>query len=100
MADTTLQVPTPSLIRDELEAAVLRDLLGPAGGPEEEVDENSVRDRYLVGMLAPRRQVMAPEEFDDLAVEVNAPQPEVMSPPIPLKRGAGTTCRLGSDVGT
>ena len=25
-----------------------------AGGPEEEIDEQSVRDRYLVGMLAPK----------------------------------------------
>ena len=35
---------------------VLKDLLGPVGGPEEEIDEPSVRDRYLVGMLAPKRQ--------------------------------------------
>jgi hypothetical protein len=42
------------------------DLLGPVGGPEEEADEQSVRDRYLVGMLAPKRQELAPEEFDEL----------------------------------
>ncbi|MBP1466155.1 DISARM system helicase DrmA [Candidatus Chloroploca sp. M-50] len=45
---------------------MLRDLLGPAGGPEEEIAEGSVRDRYLVGMLAPRQQQIAPEEQDDL----------------------------------
>ena len=45
---------------------VLKDLLGPVGGPEEEIDEPSVRDRYLVGMLAPKRQELSPEEFDDL----------------------------------
>lgn len=50
---------------------MLRDLLGPAGGPEEEIAESSVRDRYLVGMLAPRRQRIAPEEQDDLAAEVS-----------------------------
>jgi len=44
----------------------LKDLLGPVGGPEEEIDEPSVRDRYLVGMLAPKRQELSPEEFDDL----------------------------------
>ena len=31
---------------------VLNDLLGSVGGPEEEIDEQSVRDRYFVGMLA------------------------------------------------
>ena len=45
---------------------VLKDLLGPVGGPEEEIDEPSVRDRYLVGMLAPKRQELSPEEFDEL----------------------------------
>ena len=39
---------------------VLKDLLGPVGGPEEEIDEPSVRDRYLVGMLAPKRQELSP----------------------------------------
>ena len=45
---------------------VLKDLLGPVGGPEEEIAEPSVRDRYLVGMLAPKRQELSPEEFDEL----------------------------------
>ena len=55
MADPVLRAPSPTEIRAELEHAVVRDLLGPAGGSEEEVDETSVRERYLVGMLAPRR---------------------------------------------
>jgi len=42
-------------IRKELEDLVINDLLGPAAGPGEEVDERSVRDRYLVGMLAPQK---------------------------------------------
>ena len=41
-------------LRAELEAMVRRDLLGPAGGPEEEVDERAVRGRYILGLLAPR----------------------------------------------
>jgi hypothetical protein len=53
-------------IRAELEQMVLKDLLGPVGGPEEEIDEPSVRDRYLVGMLALKRQELSPEEFDEL----------------------------------
>ena len=40
-------------IRDLLRLAVIDDLLGPADGPYEEIIEMSVRDRYLVGKLAP-----------------------------------------------
>jgi hypothetical protein len=40
-------------IRDLLRLAVIDDLLGPANGPYEEIIEMSVRDRYLVGKLAP-----------------------------------------------
>jgi hypothetical protein len=40
-------------IRDLLRVATIDDLLGPAGGPEEEIVGMSVRDRYLVGKLAP-----------------------------------------------
>ena len=65
---TILQPLSPSAMRDELERLVLQDLLGPAGGAEEELDENSVRDRYIVGMLAPRDQQILPEELDELAI--------------------------------
>ena len=40
-------------IRDLLQLAVEDDLLGPADGPFEEIVGMSVRDRYLVGKLAP-----------------------------------------------
>jgi hypothetical protein len=83
-----LAAPPPVTMRAELEQLVLNDLLGPAGGPEEEVDERNITDRYLIGMLAPqrrrvgpdtpeereedappgRRRMVAPEEQDDLAV--------------------------------
>lgn len=56
-----------SEIRRELLDIVLRDLLGPAGGPEEEVDETNVRERYLVGLLAPQQQQVSLEEFDELS---------------------------------
>src|SRR5262249_30348880 len=58
---------SPVQLRTMLEELVLLDLLGPAAGPEEELDERNVRDRYLVGMLAPKRQELSPEEFDELA---------------------------------
>ena len=66
MTSLLQSIPSPTKIREELERMVLKDLLGPVGGPEEEIDEPSVRDRYLVGMLAPKRQELSPEEFDEL----------------------------------
>jgi hypothetical protein len=55
------EAPPPRQIREELRQAVLRDLLGPAAGLEEELDERSVRERYLVGTLAPKRRNLEPE---------------------------------------
>ena len=41
-------------IRSLLKLSLIDDLLGPANGPREEVVGMSVRDRYLVGKLAPK----------------------------------------------
>jgi hypothetical protein len=41
-------------IRELLQLAVMDDILGPAGGPYEQIVDMGVRDRYLVGKLAPR----------------------------------------------
>lgn len=41
-------------IRELLQCAVMDDLLGPADGPTEEIIGMSVRDRYLIGKLAPQ----------------------------------------------
>ena len=62
-----LQSSLPSLIelRAILEDMVLRDLLGPAGGPEEIVEEANVRGRYIVGLLAPKGQSALPDDDDD-----------------------------------
>jgi hypothetical protein len=67
MTDLLKSIPSSVQIRAELEELVLNDLLGPAGGAAEEITEQSVRDRYLVGMLAPTRQNLSPEQFDELA---------------------------------
>jgi len=48
-----LKKPTPYELRHILETAVIKELLGPAGGEYEEVDEPRISDRYLVGLLAP-----------------------------------------------
>ena len=58
-------------IRDALTKMVISDLLGPAGGLEEELDqrEDHVYQRYLVGMLAPKALEIAGEEMDELATD-------------------------------
>jgi len=71
-------------VRELLELATRDDLLGPANGPEELVVDMSVRDRYLVGKLAPRTPIDAPsaseiepaaaaDEEDDSEQEQAAP---------------------------
>lgn len=60
----------PVDLRSELHAIVVADLLGPAGGPEEVVTEQTVRDRYILGLLAPKGQTPLPaEEDEDLAFD-------------------------------
>ena len=39
-----LAPPSPASLRDELERLVVADLLGPAGGSDEEVDDTRVRE--------------------------------------------------------
>ena len=55
----TGSLPSLHRLRAELEAMVRGDLLGPAGGENEELTERTVRDRYLVGVLAPSRSANA-----------------------------------------
>ena len=60
-------IPLEPRLRAMLLDRVIGDLLGPAGGAEEEIAENNVRDRYVVGVLAPRRQQVLPDQQDPLA---------------------------------
>ncbi len=84
-------------IRELLQLAVMDDLLGPAGGPRELIVDMGVRDRYLVGKLAPREAAERGQEFpvdpqdaeepaSDLIVK--AQQGKIDSPPT---RGGGET---------
>jgi len=72
MTETLGSIPTPAELRAELEAMVVGDLLGPAGGASEELTERTVRDRYVVGVLAPSRageqsiEATAEEEDDEV----------------------------------
>ena len=66
-------------IREDMHMMIKRDLLGPAGGEDEELHlhERRVRDRYLVGLLAPRSEGEAsktstPTEPDPEDVEFSA----------------------------
>ncbi|MDQ3770273.1 MAG: helicase, partial [Actinomycetota bacterium] len=54
MAEESMR-PSARALRARLEDLIAKDLLGPAGGEHEEVDEGRVSERYVVGMLAPRR---------------------------------------------
>src|SRR5215510_11737558 len=70
MSEILQSIPSPVRLRAMLEEMVVNDLLGPAGGPEEELTERNVRDRYLVGVLAPRPAPQAanagkPDEDDE-----------------------------------
>lgn len=67
----TIAPPGAHAIRDELTEMIVRDLLGPAGGPDEELDqrEDHVYQRYLVGMLAPKASEIPAQQLDELATE-------------------------------
>ena len=57
MAQLTLKetIPSPLELRDMLEEMAVRELRGPVQGEDEEVP-GRIRDRYLVGILAPRQR--------------------------------------------
>ncbi|MCB0188396.1 MAG: hypothetical protein KDE31_29200, partial [Caldilineaceae bacterium] len=61
----TRSVPSPYNLRSMLDDLVRSDLLGPAGGPDEIVDEPTVRGRYIVGVLAPTRPANSDTEKSD-----------------------------------
>jgi hypothetical protein len=93
-------------VRDELERLVLDELLGPAGGEQEELTgEERPSDRYLVGMLAPRRMAARPEELDVLALAGDAPgdegRPEPEAPPLTtlFASSIGLTCSIDGEIG-
>ena len=104
--ENILKPANPYIIRDELTDMVIKDMLGPAGGPEEELNqwEDRVRERYLVGMLAPKATRVAAEEMDELAtaetddVEVGAT--DTATPPTDtfFPNSMGTSFVVDSDT--
>jgi hypothetical protein len=89
MTDTDLTQPVlvalpPAQIRNELERLFLKNIVGPEGGEEEELDIKTVRsvsDYYLVGMLAPMKRMIEMDDKDDLAID-GAGSAEGQSPDI------------------
>lgn len=91
-----LASPGARALRDELQAMVQADLLGPAGGDHEEIGDEAqnVRDRYILGVLAPRHRAGKDEDVpsdgelaqggggdgDDGSPDTGAPQRGTMFP--------------------
>jgi hypothetical protein len=67
--EATRQEPPPAdyALREVLHDAVVKDLLGPASGADEDILGTSVRDRYLVGKLAPKESSIDQADTGDLA---------------------------------
>lgn len=76
-------------IRELLQLAVMDDLLGPAGGPHELVVDIGVRDRYMVGKLAPREAANGGIEGLEgpLALDDDAEEP--IDPEVPGQHDPG-----------
>jgi hypothetical protein len=97
----SLKPPSANQIRQELQDLILRDLLGPAGGEEEIIDEGYVHDRYILGLLAPHGQSVIPEQEEDLAFtdgdgEEGAVEPSTIRNSTLLPSSMGLTFTLDS----
>lgn len=88
MSAPTTQIISAAAIRQEFEDLVRRDLLGPAGGEQEIITEQSVRNRYLLGMLAPLKGTEVEEDTGELADDTgdNAEEGKA-EPSTPVKHG-------------
>lgn len=81
-------MPTPFEMRAELVDLLNRDLLGPANGPEEELDPNDTRvsSRYLLGALAPGGQG---GPLDMAGTDAGSREAEAESSAIQVEDGSG-----------
>lgn len=74
-----LSMPSPGAVRDELARLVVRDLLGPVGGENEELRDSPV-DWYVIGRLAPNGTDLEPEDADVDLGEGGVPGADEESP--------------------
>lgn len=94
----------PRQLRTELEDLVANELLGPRGGPDEEVTESRLQDRYLVGMLAPKNKLIRAAEMDVLAddsegsVEEGATDDSALPVDSLYPASIGLTCTIHSEA--
>ena len=72
------KIEDQTYIRELLQLAVMDDLLGPAGGPNELIVDMGVRDRYLVGKLAPREAAERGQEFPVDAEDIEDEEPDLI----------------------
>ena len=86
--DALESLPTivdPIYVRELLELSVRDDLLGPAKGPFEEIVDMSVRDRYLIGKIAPITRALSsdnndnPSEATQADLDLNNPETQIAS---------------------
>ena len=77
-------------VRELMQLAVMDDLLGPANGPEEEIVGMSVRDRYLVGKLAPQLR-QARESVEGLSGQTAIDDDEVDTDNLKIHTGRHET---------
>ena len=92
---------SPARIRD-FQQLIIDDLLGPAGGPEEVITTQPVpRNRYLVGLLAPKASYVSPSRFD-AATSVDAgggtSEEHIASPPRHVPSALGLTFAVPVDT--
>ena len=88
--------PGPVALREEFLDLIGRDLLGPCNGPDEEVDESRVTDRYLLGMLAPKNAEVNPEDdesFEEGTTKSNSDDGE--ADPVPNRAGSMLPSSIG-----
>jgi len=80
-------------LRQEFEDLIRRDLLGPAGGEREIITEQSVRNRYLLGMLAPLKATVDEDDpLEELADDSeDNPEEGKAEPSTPVQRGTTTS---------
>lgn len=97
MSGESFAAPSAAGVRDELQALILGELLGPAGGEQEEVVEARVTERYILGMLGPQRAVRSADEDDVLAVagetapDEGEPEPDSVAAPTLFPSSFGLT---------
>ncbi len=89
------RIEDQAYIRELLQLAVMDDLLGPAGGPKELIVDMGVRDRYLVGKLAPREAAERGQEFPVDAENTEDDAPDLIVKARPAKVDSPTVSGSG-----